>query len=227
MIKETKVCNKCGIEKPLSEYRLTYYKNRGKSYYSGACKECQKVDRKIYNEKNRKEILEKGRKRAIIYRKTHSEEIKERSKKYRIKNKEKITKRQNEWCKRKSRTDSVYNLKVRIRQSIKRSLNKKGFERSRSCEKILGCDYETFVNHLLNTYKENYGEEYNNNIKVHIDHIVPLKIAKTKNDIIRLNHYTNLQLLKAEDNLHKGAKLDWRLDDVKREHTGKISKHFN
>lgn len=227
MIKETKVCNKCGIEKPLSEYRLTYYKNRGKSYYSGACKECQKVDRKIYNEKNRKEILEKGRKRAIIYRKTHSEEIKERSKKYRIKNKEKITKRQNEWCKRKSRTDSVYNLKVRIRQSIKRSLNKKGFERSRSCEKILGCDYETFVNHLLNTYKENYGEEYNNNIKVHIDHIVPLKIAKTKNDIIRLNHYTNLQLLKAEDNLHKGAKLDWRLDDVKREHTGKISKYFN
>lgn len=227
MIKETKVCSKCGIEKPLSEYRLTYYKNRGKSYYSGACKECQKVDRKIYNEKNRKEILEKGRKRAIIYRKTHSEEIKERSKKYRIKNKEKITKRQNEWCKRKSRTDSVYNLKVRIRQSIKRSLNKKGFERSRSCEKILGCDYETFLNHLLNTYKENYGEEYNNNIKVHIDHIVPLKIAKTKNDIIRLNHYTNLQLLKAEDNLHKGAKLDWRLDDVKREHTGKISKHFN
>ena len=215
MIKETKVCNKCGIEKPLSEYRLTYYKNRGKSYYSGACKECQKVDRKIYNEKNRKEILEKGRKRAIIYRETHSEEIKERHKKYRIKNKEKITKRQNEWCKRKSRTDSVYNLKVRIRQSIKRSLNKKGFERSKSCEKILGCDYETFVNHLLNTYKENYGEEYNNNIKVHIDHIIPLKTAKTENDIIRLNHYTNLQLLKAEDNLHKGAKLDWRLDDVK------------
>lgn len=215
MIKETKVCSKCGIEKPLSEYRLTYYKNRGKSYYSGACKECQKVDRKIYNEKNRKEILEKGRKRAIIYRKTHSEEIKERNKKYRIKNKEKIIKRQNEWCKRKSRTDSVYNLKVRIRQSIKRSLNKKGFERSRSCEKILGCDYETFVNHLLNTYKENYGEEYNNNIKVHIDHIIPLKTAKAENDIIRLNHYTNLQLLKAEDNLHKGAKLDWRLDDVK------------
>ena len=215
MIKETKVCNKCGIEKPLSEYRLIYYKTRGKSYYSGACKECQKVDRKIYNEKNREEILEKGRKRAIIYRKTHGEEIKERNKKYRIKNKEKITKRQNEWCKRKSRTDSVYNLKVRIRQSIKRSLNKKGFEKNRSCEKILGCDYETFVNHLLNIYKENYGVDYDSNIKIHIDHIVPLKTAKTVDDIIRLNHYTNLQLLKAEDNLHKGAKLDWRLDDVK------------
>ena len=38
---------------------------------------------------------------------------------------------------------------------------------------------------------------------------------KTKEDVIKLNHYSNLQLLKAEDNLHKGAKLDWRLDDVK------------
>ena len=47
--------------------------------------------------------------------------------------------------------------------------------------------------------------------KVHVDHIVPLKTAKTENDIIRLNHYTNLQLLKAEYNLHKGAKLDYTL----------------
>lgn len=36
--------------------------------------------------------------------------------------------------------------------------------------------------------------------------------AKTKEEIVRLNHYTNLQLLKVKDNLQKKDKLDWRLN---------------
>ena len=33
-----------------------------------------------------------------------------------------------------------------------------------------------------------------------VDHIVPLSTAKNKNDIIRLNHYTNLRPLCAYNN---------------------------
>lgn len=47
--------------------------------------------------------------------------------------------------------------------------------------------------------------------KVDIDHIIPLASAKTKDEIIKLCHYTNLQLLKHSDNLLKGDKLNWQV----------------
>ncbi len=41
--------------------------------------------------------------------------------------------------------------------------------------------------------------------EVHIDHIIPMKTAKTEADVLRLNHYTNLQPLWAHDNMKKHA----------------------
>ena len=76
---------------------------------------------------------------------------------------------------------------------------------------------DCFINYLIKTYENNYNEkwdwEYLKN--VHIDHIIPMSTAKSEEEVIKLNHYTNLQLLKAEDNMQKSDKLDWRLDDVK------------
>ena len=59
----------------------------------------------------------------------------------------------------------------------------------------------------MKTYKNSYGVEWNEKEKVHIDHIIPLATAKTEEEVIKLNHYTNLQLLKAKDNLKKGSKI--------------------
>ena len=70
-----------------------------------------------------------------------------------------------------------------------------------------------FVKHLLETYKNNYGVEWDGIEKVHIDHIIPLASACTPSEVETLCHYKNLQLLKAKDNLRKNSKLDWRLDD--------------
>ena len=64
---------------------------------------------------------------------------------------------------------------------------------------------------LLSTYKNNYGYEWDKKEPVHIDHIIPLATAKTKEEVIKLNHYTNLQLLKAKDNWQKRDKLDWKI----------------
>ena len=46
---------------------------------------------------------------------------------------------------------------------------------------------------------------------MHIDHIIPLCTVNTKEEIIKLCHYSNLQLLKAKDNLEKKDKLEWEL----------------
>ena len=90
-----------------------------------------------------------------------------------------------------------------ISKSFLRTKNKK----NKKTLEILGCDYLKFKKHLLQTYKEKYNVDWNNIEKVHIDHIIPLATAKTSDDVIKLCHYSNLQLLKAKDNLKKGAKL--------------------
>ena len=53
------------------------------------------------------------------------------------------------------------------------------------------------------TYLIRYGEEWDGVTPVHIDHIVPLSTAYTEEEVYRLNRYSNLQLLRAEDNLAK------------------------
>ncbi len=40
----------------------------------------------------------------------------------------------------------------------------------------------------------------------HLDHIVPVSVAKTEQEIIKLNHYTNFRPLWAKENLAKGKK---------------------
>ncbi len=65
---------------------------------------------------------------------------------------------------------------------------------------------------LLETFKENYGYEWDGKEEVHIDHIIPLAIAETEEDVYELCYYENLQLLKAKDNLKKHDKLDYKIE---------------
>lgn len=74
-------------------------------------------------------------------------------------------------------------------------------------ENILGCKIDFFAKYLLNTFKNNYGYEWDGKEQVHIDHIIPLAIANNEEEVIKLCHYTNLQLLKAKDNLQKSCKI--------------------
>lgn len=66
---------------------------------------------------------------------------------------------------------------------------------------MIGCTIEKFKAHLEEKFEEwmhwnNYGI-YTGVPKVNwqIDHIIPLASAKSIEDIVRLNHYTNLQPL--------------------------------
>ena len=228
---ETKICRICGEEKNIENFRKS-----GK-WYRTECKNCERKYNKNWDLKNKEKRREYERKKRLKikdtdeykkyhkqYRDEHKEEAKqykkeyyskeenrnrkkETDKEYRIKNKDKINQRVHN----RKQNDYIFKLKCQTRNILLNSFKRNGKIKSERTEKILGCDLEFFVEHLLQTFKNNYGYEWNKTEPVHIDHIIPLATAKTEEEVIKLCHYTNLQLLKAEDNLNKKDKLDWRI----------------
>ena len=99
---------------------------------------------------------------------------------------------------------------------IKSSLSEKNVKKSQRTEVILGCSFEEFKIHLESMFDtwmtwENRGL-YNGELNYgwDIDHKIPLASAETEEDIIRLNHYTNLQPLCGYTNRYiKGDRLDY------------------
>ena len=117
----------------------------------------------------------------------------------------------------KKKEDTNYKLKLQTRNLIYKAFKRKKYKKDSPTEKILGCNYSDFINYLLQTYKDNYGKEWDGKELMHIDHKMPLATAKTEDDIIKLCHYKNLQLLKGHDNLVKSDKLNWDLKEGKDE----------
>lgn len=200
-----KICSKCKEKKPLNDF---YKKNKNKRRYCSQCKKCMNEKNKEWIKKNR----EKNRQRCKEYREKNKEICKKSSENWRKMNHGKVLEeKRNNYHKNKKNIN--YKIKIQIRHLITKAFERKGYKKNSKTEKILGCEYEFFIKYLFETYKSNYGYEWDGIEKVHIDHIIPLSTAQTEEEIIKLNHYTNLQLLKAEDNLHKSNKLDWKLGD--------------
>ena len=192
---ETKVCKKCGIEKNIEEYRVQ--KNRNGTFRY--CSWCKKCDKEYTNEWKRKHQAQIYTKRIDYFAKYN--------KYYWNKNGIEIMKKRNKYFAQRRNDDYLFKFKEQIRNLINISLKTRNHVKNTKTSEILGCDLDFFVNYILETYKKNYGYEWDGKEKVHIDHIIPLATAKTEKDVIKLCHYTNLQLLKAQDNLKKGAKI--------------------
>jgi len=156
-----------------------------------------------------KDYYLKNKQKKIEYTKNNKEFVYLKRKKYREENKEKL-KEQYEKAKEKRKiyrnnrrkTDFLYCLKCRIRKNINVSIKKKGYTKKSSAYNILGCDYEFFKNYIESQFT--IGMNWNN---IHLDHILPLAVAKTEDEVLKLNHYTNFQPLLAKDNLNKYTKI--------------------
>ena len=106
------------------------------------------------------------------------------------------------------RVDSIFNLKRAVRGSMCiwfKSATKGKYLKLEHTTELLQCSLEFFIEYIQSKFiegmtLENYGQW-------HLDHIMPLATAKTREDIVRLNHYTNFQPLWAKDNLSKGSKI--------------------
>lgn len=162
---------------------------------------------KIWRQNNAEYLKEKKRE----YVKNNKEKVDEWRKTYKEKNREQIRENWAEYNRKRREEDELYAFVVRMRTFIRNSFLRTETQKKNKTFDIIGMDRIEFRDYLYNTFYKNYGYEYDGKEEVHIDHIVPLATAKTEEDVIKLCHYTNLQLLKPKDNLYKKDRLDFEL----------------
>ena len=156
-----------------------------------------KIYGKQYYENNKEKIYDNKK----DYYENNKEEILTYKRQYYIDNKEIISIKKSNYFKYKMENDILYNLKYRIKSLIYLSFYNKGFTKKSRTYKILCCSFDDFKLYIESKFEpwmtwENRGL-YNGELNYgwDIDHIIPISSAKTEDEIIKLNHYTNLRPL--------------------------------
>lgn len=160
-------------------------------------KQYAKIYKQEYRRRPETKVKEMAYKQSVRY--------KEYCKEYR--KRPEVKSRNKNLYEKRMKDDAIYALKIRTRNLIKESIKKGGYKKETKTQSIVGCSFAHLWEHLLETWDKNYGKAWNGE-SYHIDHIIPLATAKTEKDIIKLCHYTNLQMLTPEDNLSKGSRLN-------------------
>jgi len=222
-----KKCNRCLDDKEES----LFYKG------NAICKKCKIEQSKTYVEDNKEKIKEYKKE----YREKNSLAIKDKSKEYYNENsdyikakasdnylnnksrkieyqkeyaknnKEKISIYKRKYQNDRRKNDPIFRLKFIISRMIRNSLKSNGFTKGKRSTEILGCTIDEFKYHIESRFIndmswDNYGIVWD------IDHIIPICTAVTEEDVVKLNHYTNLQPL--DSHINRNIKRD-RLDFYK------------
>lgn len=221
-----KICNKCSCSEQDVPFMKTGYQ----------CKPCRAIYMRQYylsnlegrlnyaaeyRKNNRKSLIEK----QLDYQQRHrvrlSEYLKDYNKKnldslntyrhtYRQDNKESLNRKHAARERSRLLRDPMYKLTKDIRCLLRNSLRKGSYDKKSKTFQLLGTDIGTFQKHLIHTAISNYGKYFPQR-KYHMDHIIPCASAETEEELIKLQHYTNFQLLTPRDNMSKGHRLDWRI----------------
>ena len=226
-----KKCNICNSIKDINDF----YKNQTrckvctKQYNIDNADKIQKY-KKQYRKEN-KELLNKVDKEYYLNNKDrlnklnieyyykNIDDVKKVQKDYRESNKEVLSRKSLEYSRKyysKKKSNPLFKLKKNCRSMVGNALRLNGFKKCRKSEDILGCSFEEFKVYLESKFEnwmnwENHGK-FNSELNYgwDIDHIIPLSSANTEEEVIKLNHYTNLQPLCSFTNRHvKMYKIDY------------------
>ena len=114
------------------------------------------------------------------------------------------SKRVSKYYKKKMK-DPFFKLQLNFRQRTTLAIKSKGFTKKSKAQKILGCSWVELKEHLENQFTS--GMTWDNYGDWHVDHIIPISMSETEEQLYKLSHYTNLQPLWSEENLAKSDNL--------------------
>lgn len=172
-----------------------------------------RTEEQIKQARERRLMLQ--RERLAEARKANPDAFKEKNAEYYAQNKEYLNAKAAEWVENNKEKRNEYRrierknntiaaIKHRVSARIRTALRKIGSAKNCKTQEILGCSLAEFRAHLELQFLP--GMSWDNRHLWHIDHIVALASAKNEDDVIALNHFTNLRPMWKPDNLKKGAK---------------------
>lgn len=203
-----KECRKCCLLKNKEYYHQDKSRKDGLLDW---CKKCKIESRQIWHKNN----LDKDRISKKRYSQRHSDEILEKQRLFHVNNpdygankakeyRERLGKKYNERIreqdKEKRTNDPFYAMKRRISGTLYASIVKYGFKKQSKSSKLLGCSYVEFKSHIERLFDSEMN--WNNySITWTYDHICPCNQAQNEEELIKLQHYSNLRPYK--DNFKK------------------------
>lgn len=99
-------------------------------------------------------------------------------------------------------------LVSKVKGAVKDSYLRRKYRKNTKTSKILGCEWDEFKEYLENNPYGFTTEERD----LDLDHIIPISSAKTEEDVYKLNHYTNFQLLPHDYNCYIKRDKPWDVD---------------
>ena len=195
-MKVNRICNKCGCEKPIEEF---HNHKKGKDGKRTVCKTCELAYLRSTTHKeikNKHLSTEKGKETTRNYNK---------SKEFRNS--------QNKYKRKRYHSDFIYRAQILVRRRLHKYLKIGKYTKLTSTSDILGCSKEELTEHLYSSFKRIYHRELADTDIVEIDHIIPLCMSNTLEELYKLSHYSNLQLLLKVDNQRKRDNLSYVISD--------------
>lgn len=215
---ETKICKTCNKEFDINEFVI----GKSNSWHCRICRNKRNSELRLnnlekyreyskkYNRNNRDKINEyniKTQDKLKQYRKDYyqnnKEELKKQHKEYYENNKEQVSKCKLIYEENRMKTDGAFNLKKRVRTSIRQEFNNYSVN-----GKLLSCvNYGIEFDLIFNKIGQKPGKQYE------LDHIIPLCLFNFDDPIhVRLSHAPeNLQWITKEENNIKSDVIIWDL----------------
>ena len=180
------------LNRKFREKNKEKYREYGKKY-----REENKEYHREYGKKYREENKDDIRKYKQIYYISNIDNIKSK----RETNKDKMKEYNSSYKKNRYKNDKLFRYKKIVNRLIMMSFKRNNFKKCKRSIEILGCDIPDFIKYIESKFEPwmswdnrglyngcpNYGWDF--------DHITPLCVAETEEDVIKLNHYTNIQPL--------------------------------
>ena len=183
-----KKCNKCNVDKTVDDFHVDKSKHDGRRTI---CRTCVYLNN-------------------LSYRKRFPEKVKENDRKWGVANRE----YRNAIYRARYSSSTLERLKKNLRNRLVVAV-KSNYQQT-SAVKDLGCSIEDFKKHIEDQFEpgmtwDNWGRIDSNKRCWNIDHIKPISLASSEEELKKLVHYTNMRPLWADENIRKG---DFYEEDV-------------